>query len=628
MRKINEVWQWGVAILLAVISPFAVKADKGFEIELSSGDMTFLVECHYEPYKYATVKDLWLTDFKDVENSSDTIVEWLRFPTVAYAYNDTFPVKRIAITTDAMASKLRVTPKKINFGDASFISYWNKNILNYNWSTRLFTGIAPVLDEIVLSENADTLDACFAGTQLADVDLRNVKTAYFQGADAYRLGTFAFCDKLRSVKADSLTRLSSYTFRGDSLITSLDFPSVKRIDNNAINLPLLTEISVPQVDTICEDAFQGCVNLEKMEMNPGLKLYYPSGFYTTAITELNLHSATMPWGYESSFEAREIPKLRVLESDTLEYITNLNPGMELRTPALKAIRSDSTFDISITGLDKMRQLYLTDCAVDSLAVPASLLNGYQKGRPLKWGAYNYKPWYAMKFKRSSVDKVSLSEDNVSFIIKDGLLLSLPLWLDISSDRFSGYDYFLYPFGLDIEAVLGLGYQPDGYIHGQTSDTIAVAAIGFPRGKSYTPKNNPYGGVTINCDYVDNIILETSYSPKGNYLTTYHRSAERPRIKVFVSISPARGQDVINCCISPLMDFIVPKGMLGRYIAAGFPADRTFEDATGTLAIEEILAGPDTHRVMGTYDLSGRKMPEDATLSPGIYIKDGQKIMVR
>ncbi len=77
-----------------------------------------------------------------------------------------------------------------------------------------------------------------------------------------------------------------------------------------------------------------------------------------------------------------------------------------------------------------------------------------------------------------------------------------------------------------------------------------------------------------------------------------------------------------------MRFIVPKGMLGRFIANGFPADRLTESTDETLGLETISADSAGGVRKGTFDISGRRIPEGAALAPGMYIIDGRKTIVR
>ena len=178
-----------------------------------------------------------------------------------------------------------------------------------------------------------------------------------------------------------------------------------------------------------------------------------------------------------------------------------------------------------------------------------------------------------------------------------------------------------------EPIVLRGYRNPNPDYSPSTDTVAVAAVGYPRGEWFAPKNNRWGGVTYCCDYVDNIRLNPSFEPKGYYLRTYTRP-DTERIKVYVGLPTSKASEVTACCASPLMDFIVPKGMLGRYIAAGLPADRTFEDTDGVLGIDDTVADPAESAPRGRFTIDGRRIPDGATLAPGFYIIDGKKTYIR
>lgn len=539
------------------------------------------------------------------------------------AYGDTFPVKRFS---GKITGEGYIYPKVVDFGECRYI----KSIISQGISYRYCIYNAD-LRAVVFGQATDSLECSFAGTAINEIDFLNI--SYLSQPYEYRSdlkGMFENCSELHTVKlGDNLTYIPRQTF-ANSGVEKINLDKVSRIDMAAFSGTLLSEVTLESIDTLGAHVFDGCERLVSVNLNVDATAVNATAFNNTPIKSLDFHNTEvtgLPSNHYFNLEEESVmgglPELESIKGTGVIYMPFVNPGMKMDIPNIKGIRAKQSYDFSIVDRDSLRQICLIDSRSDTIEIPATTLNGYVDYSNVDNNNAYFDAWVAIKAERSVADVVTLDPANVSFTIKDDLLLCLPMTERIWRPRYIDPEKEYTYVNLDGNRAVDLGLRPrpqDKHI----TDTVAVMAIGYPCGDWFTPRNNRYGGVTYCCDYVDSIRLTPGFSPRGYYLNTYQRDDEK-RIKVFVGLPTDSADVIMDCCISPLMDFIVPEGMLGRYIAAGLPADRTSVDTEGVLGITAV--SPDTAAGRrGTYTLDGRRIPHGVTPAPGIYIIDGRKVV--
>ena len=75
-----------------------------------------------------------------------------------------------------------------------------------------------------------------------------------------------------------------------------------------------------------------------------------------------------PWNYLpwNTVLTDTLTKLTDIKSAKLKYLAFVNEGMTIDCPGLEAIRYKQLYGISITSFPTLKQLILTDCAVNEL----------------------------------------------------------------------------------------------------------------------------------------------------------------------------------------------------------------------------------------------------------------------
>lgn len=596
-------------LLSAIITPLCSFGDDGIATTVDNGGYRFTVLCRYEPSQCGIVRK--------VENIGDVAPDTLSLPSFVVMYNDTFPVTKIDISRWGSGF---IGPSVLDL----------RSIKNPGKTTScLFS--EQELKEIIFSEDTDSMLFSVSYSNISKINLDNI--AFI------RHRAFANTPELRELTlGPKVDRILSECFMGSG-IKRLRGEGVTSILDHAFERSMIESVELPSLGSIGYAAFHLCPKLQEISLNPRIKSTEANAFNGTPLKSLNLHNAAVnysrpmltprpeiyaPW---SSALPDTMADLMEIKSARLKYLPFVNPGMVIDCPELEAIVYDTYNGAAITSFPTLKQLVLTDCLVDSLVIPDSLLNGiaiHRDGPDISMFQ-----WYALKSTGSAVDKLKIGGNNTSYLVKDSILLSLsPEWpTDIP------YPTLLAGFRVELTDILsgdnvGLrGYHNSNPDYAPSIDTLAVAAVGFPRGEWFTPKNNRWGGVTWCCDYVDKILITPDFNPEGYTLRTYTRP-ETDRIKVFVGTPTSESKTLLDCCPSPLMDFIVPKGMLGRYIASGLPADRTYEDTDGVLGIDGVDADPAADARRGIFTIDGRRISDGSTLAPGIYIIDGRKHLVR
>lgn len=336
----------------------------------------------------------------------------------------------------------------------------------------------------------------------------------------------------------------------------------------------------------------------------------------------------------------------------MEYLSCFKPNLTLELPSLISIANqfsspdmamkEKFVDIKVEDLPHLKEIYLGNSRIDKMEIGDSLILRYLKY--YNWPREKSYAWFPIYLPGSAIDKVEISSGNNDFYVKDSLLyIRKP---ERGTDGIYGEGRGMYnSIRIERSGLYVYDYCSDLPIpwnEGGILGDIPVATVGFPRGEWFFPKNIKYypkvgikqseGGPIINpiptycCDFVDKIMITEESNPSSYRLNTYAREGNRP-IRVFLT-KTTQLQDVLDCCISPLITFVVPKGKLGRYIAAGFPADRISDDWDEAMSLESIDADPESGGPRGTYDISGRRIPDGAALSPGMYIIDGRKTIIR
>lgn len=585
-----------VSVLITLLGPVRAFADKGIEVTVNNGyRLTAL--CHYEPDQYAEI-----TFVEMVQNQSP---DTLRIPERIIAYNDTFPVTRCNLDIGDNYY-IRPKPGVIDFGQCSYIGADNNLFEN--------------LRKIIINAPVDTLDCTFNSSKLIEVDLTKVRyimpTKYFyQGEELCAgPGLFQNCKSLWSVKfPPEYTTISEKTFYGSGIMI-VDFPNVKVIEKNAFaDCNRLKSVTLESVDSIGDGAFGFCPKLKTVNLNRDIVYVWENIFVFTQLSELNFYNAVSdnglypykgPYGSYPMSIVSSMPNLQSLSGRAVHYLHTEESLPVLNTPELQAIRTNGVNGFSLTGMNMLRQIDLEDCKIDTIEIPQQLINGYYDHDN------DYLPFYGVSLRGSVVDHVIIEGDNRDYCIKDSLLLTPRRERDRSvlpaDTVFKSIDRYLV-VSWDVPT---------------SNDTVAVAAVGFPRGEWFVPKNNPYNGVTYCCDYVEKIRLTSDFDPIGYSLRTYTRPAT-DSIMVYVELPPQRSTDIVECCQSECMIFVVPKGMWRKYVGEGLPPDRTQEDP-GWDAIEVIEQDELSPSVKRIYTIDGRLVPEGTRMSPGIYIIDGKK----
>lgn len=608
MKSMTNCYQALFAVVAFLFLPIYCMADKGFRHEAVEGLCRYTVECHYEPTQHGVIVGVEAVD-------SGLNVDTLYFPLKVVAYNDTFPITRINASFSPVVPGCKLSPRVIDFGPVEYVRCYSYN--------------KEALTDLIFSEVTDSLIIDLQYTSLKSLDLKNITYIKLLGDSRY--SGFYGSDSLKTLSAQKLASIPN-EFLYKSRVENVSFPSATKIGYEAFMSTPLKNFEGFEVKEIGRLAFENCRDLSTAIFSDKLQKIDVTAFNNTGIRALNLFSASDGMK-DSHFPGvlKNMPNLMSLQSDSLGFLGVVNPGMRFNIPNIRGISVSDTYDVSFTNLERLTELIVTNSAIDSLTIPKTLRNAYWD--PVETDTHFSHEWYlyyTLQMKQSAVDDVTIDPDNDSFILKDSLILALPMptFLYASSRPTPAHGKRCF-WGLSGQT-LQYWYDEDKIPVGIDfvyTDTVAIASAGFPKGEWFTPRNNRYGGVTYNCDYVNNIMLGNSFEPKGYFLTTYRR-AEDQRIKVYISLAPKYVEDILNCCISPLMDFIVPKGMIGRYLAQGLPMDRTSEDPTGMLSIVSISIDSKEPTSTGTYDLYGRRISDDSNLPPGIFIVDGKKKIVR
>lgn len=321
-----------------------------------------------------------------------------------------------------------------------------------------------------------------------------------------------------------------------------------------------------------------------------------------------------------------------IQSSKMEYLGCFHANLKCDLPSLISLANQFSssnltspiyLNMSVEGLPGLKEIYLGNSRIDRLEIGDSLILRYVDNHP----------WSPVNLPNSAVDTVVISEGNHDFYLKDSLLyMRAP---EVGADGLLGVSRGWFE-SIRGEKVTGYPITSTPWNYTQFGDAV-VATVGFPRGEWFLPKNlnknvsYMFGRFvpvpTYCCDFVDKIMLTDDSDLASFRLNTFAREGDRP-IEVYLNVNPSKTKLVLECCLSPLMHFIVPKGKLGRFIAAGFPVERLTESTEETLAVDAVTADPESGGPRGTYDISGRRIPDGATLSPGIYIIDGRKTIVR
>lgn len=600
-------------LIVSIALPSNIFADQGFSATVDYGTYRLVFNCHYEPTPHCTLSD--------ISNLDSTEPDTLSLPPFVVMYNDTFPITSIDPQGYMHGY---IGPKVLDL----------RSIKNPGKSTsRLITGNR--LDEVILSADTDTLKFSMSHSNISKINLDNVSSLYPM--------IFAYTPKLRYLTLGPKIHNIPYGCFLGAGITYLSAEGVTSIDDFAFENSKINYIEKSNIKSIGYAAFHKCTLLRETPfITPALKSVEANAFNGSSLRSLNLYDAKvtytrrysnirpwplLPW---NTVLTDTLTKLNDLNSTKLKYLPFVNEGMYIDCPGLEAIQYKNLNGVSITSFPTLKQLILTDCAVNELVIPDSLLNGLAINYPPygpEGDSYTY-AWDALQIKNSVIDKLTIGKNNTSYLVKDSILLSVPpQWPTDLPYPIPMMNFRVELTNLKGEPIVLRGYRNPNPDYSPSTDTVAVAAVGYPRGKWFVPKNNRWGGVTYCCDYVDNIRLNPSFEPKGYYLRTYTRP-DTERINVYVGLPTSKASDITACCASPLMDFYVPQGMLGRFIAAGLPADRTFEDTDGVLGIDDTEADPAASAPRGRYTIDGRRIPDGATLAPGFYIIDGRKTYIR
>ncbi len=617
--------------MLAVVvltAGLIAKADKGIEVSVEGeGGYVFTIVCHYEPEQYGEVTKIELGDGNI-----------LRFPPEIVLYGDTFPVTRAAkmeYIADMRWATGHWYPKVLDLSNLRVYRDGGNERLEF----RLYL-TDTTLENIIFSESADTISGPFGSVAMEQINLKNLKSFGSLGA-ANWVRTPRDVFALRSVKMSPyITTLMGSMFASCLHLEEVDLSNIVEVGESALALTGLKNIILPKVETVGGYAFARSL-VERLELNSNVRsVSFSSISDCPNLKSADFHDADIRLPENNFHYTRKIPiidkfrgitidSLEYLSSSKLEYLGCFHANLKTNLPSLISIGnqfsedptviSRSHLNLSIEGLPNLKEIYLGNSTIDKLEIGDSLIFRFIEKTA----------WCPIYLPNSVIDKVVIPDGNKNFYVKDSLLyIRKPP---------RGYDGLMGESRGTFESIRGnqiIGYSKD--VLGPFGD-IAIATVGYPRGVWFTPRNIPktrnyiykdFAPVpTYCCDYVDKIMLPQDCDPSSFRLNTYAREGNRP-IEVYLNLSPSKTNDILECCVSPLMRFIVPKGMLGRFIANGFPADRLTESTDETLGLETISADSAGGVRKGTFDISGRRIPEGAALAPGMYIIDGRKTIVR
>jgi hypothetical protein len=411
---------------------------------------------------------------------------------------------------------------------------------------------------------------------------------------------------------ESVTSIGDYAFSGCTGLTSIIIPnSITKIRRYAFyNCQGLTSVSIPNsVSSIEESTFSGCSNLASIIINEGVKYIEGSAFCDCT----GINSITIPNSIKS------------IGSKVFYNCSNLT------SLTCKAVNPPSCDDNCFSGIDKSIPLY----------VPGNCINAYIEAK--QWNNFaNILPIPA-----DPTLTLTLTDKNSE--LKDGCYQKGNVTLIRNNMSVGEYATFCLPFDIDLSKTtdnfskvyvpLNIGFlKPSGnllLLLDEVNDNSIIKA-----GQTFVAKCKTSDVVFENC--VDATFDESTQNPTLSNVKIYNFDGvsgaltqnKDVKIKIGGSYSQLNNLDKNNyrilfgngsfdstTNIIPFQMYVYMDGV-GSISSKVTSISFEFNDVT-----TDIKALQMTNDKSPIYDLNG-KIVYEKNLKPGLYIKNGKKVVIK
>lgn len=265
-KMIGRVLRPLMLALVVLSAGLAAKADKGFETKVDVGVYRFKLVCHYEPEQYAEVTELSYVPTDELKEISDEERVKLSFPKEVTIYGDTFEVTRavnMKLNSGARYPSSGFNPRVLDLGNLRvFIDKGYSSSGEYKFYVNYER-----LEEVIISEFADTIDAAFGNTSIRSIDLKNLKSIGSTFGRTVGYMEINNPTQLRSVKMSPyMTKITDRAFSGCGFLEEIDLSNVVEVGEYAFGSTGLRSVYLPKVEVIDDGAFARS-SIESFEIN-------------------------------------------------------------------------------------------------------------------------------------------------------------------------------------------------------------------------------------------------------------------------------------------------------------------------------------------------------------------------